>query len=96
MTTSVKRSERKPKTAWLFFTHNHRIGEADQKRFKEKTIFHIPEDELSYYEKLVKHLGQSPSISYLADYSRTKTSQNWTHAYQLCVQRQLVMSCTHS
>ena len=47
----------KPKTAWLFFTHNHRIGEADQGRFKEKNVFHIPEDELSYYEKLVEHLG---------------------------------------
>ena len=47
----------KRKMAWLFFTHNHRVGEADQERFKEKNVFHIPEDELSYYEKLVEHLG---------------------------------------
>ena len=47
----------KPKTAWLFFTRNYRVSEADQERFKEKRIFHIPEDELSYYEQLVAHLG---------------------------------------
>ena len=47
----------KPKTAWLFFTRNHRVSEADQERFREKNIFHIPEDELSYYEQLATHLG---------------------------------------
>ena len=48
---------RKRKTAWLFFTRNYRVSEADQERFREKNIFHIPEDELSYYEQLVAHLG---------------------------------------
>ena len=47
----------RPKTAWLFFTRNYRVGEADQERFRQKRIFHIPEDELSYYEQLVAHLG---------------------------------------
>ncbi len=47
----------KHKTAWLFLTHNHRVGEVDQELFKKKNIFHIPEDELSYYEQLVEHLG---------------------------------------
>ena len=47
----------KPKTAWLFVTQNYRISDADQERFKERNVFHIPEDELSYYEQLVAHLG---------------------------------------
>ena len=45
------------KTAWLFFTRNYRVGEADEERFRDKNIFHIPEDELSYYEQLATHLG---------------------------------------
>lgn len=52
-----KAFETKPKIAWLFVTSNYRVGEADQDRFKQRNIFHIPEDELSYYEQLVAHLG---------------------------------------
>ena len=48
---------KKHKMAWLFLTHNHRVGEVDQERFKEKNVFHFPEEELSYYEQLVGHLG---------------------------------------
>ena len=38
-------------------TSNYRVGEADQDRFKQRNVFHIPEEELSYYEQLVAHLG---------------------------------------
>ena len=48
---------RRPKTAWLFFTRNYRVGERDEERFKTKNVFHIPEDQLAYYEQLVAHLG---------------------------------------
>ena len=47
----------KRKTAWLFFTTNYRVGEADLERFREKNVFHIPEDQLLYYEQLAGHLG---------------------------------------
>ncbi len=47
----------KLKTAWLFVTHNYRVSDPDQERLKERNIFHISEDELSYYEQLVAHLG---------------------------------------
>lgn len=45
------------KTAWLFCTQNYRVGDTDQDRFAEKRILHVSEDELSYYEQLVAHLG---------------------------------------
>ena len=47
----------KRKTAWLFFTRNYRVSETDQDRFRQRNIFHIPEDELLYYEQLATHLG---------------------------------------
>ena len=55
--TLRKATGNKPKTAWLFFTRNYRVGETDQERFRQKNIFHMPEDELSYYEQLAAHLG---------------------------------------
>ena len=47
----------KRKMAWLFVTSNIIVGHADQKRFVENNVFHFSEDDLSYYEQLVDHLG---------------------------------------
>lgn len=52
-----KSFEGKKKIAWLFCTENIIISNNDKARLNEHKIFHLNQDDISYYEQLIDQLG---------------------------------------
>lgn len=46
------------KVAWIFATNNCIVSENDKARLKENNIIYFNQDDISYYENLVAHLGK--------------------------------------
>lgn len=51
--------ESKLKILWIFCTNNIIINNNDKERMKDYKILHLNQDDISYYERLVYHLGIS-------------------------------------
>lgn len=60
--TSFKRQ-----AALVMFTHNIILSENDRKRAQEANVVLFDEQDLTYYEELVSHLGPAAKYQFLAD-----------------------------